>query len=206
MKLITVTGPTEEVVTLDDARAQLSLLDDTSHDARILRLIRAATRQAEAHTGMRALTQTVRLELDEFPVPRWSCLSERLYLQKRGGPIDLGVYPVASISSVAYDDADGVAQTLVAGTDFYADLGSLTPRIVPVNDWPDTKAGKPGAVRITMVVGYTSPDLVPDDFAQAVLLRMSELFDNTAESSPLSLSPVSVGFEMLLAPHRRVVF
>lgn len=206
MKLITVTGPAEEVVTLDDARAQLSLLDDTSHDARILRLIRAATRQAEAHTGMRALTQTVRLELDTFPLSRWSCLDDRTYPDERNGAIDLGVYPVASISSVAYDDRNGVAQTLVAGTDFYADLGSMTPRILPVDSWPDTKSGKPGAVRITMVVGYTSPDLVPDDFAQAVLLRMSELFDNTAESSPLSLSPVSVGFEMLLAPHRRVVF
>jgi uncharacterized phiE125 gp8 family phage protein len=190
VKLITVTASTEEVVTLADARAQLSLLDDTSHDARILRLIRAATRQAEAHTGMRCLTQTVRLELDAFPEDT----------------LDLGVYPVASITSVAYDDENGVAQTLTANTHFYADLGGLTPRLLPVEDWPATKAGKPGAVRITMVVGYTSADLVPDDFSQAVLLRVAELFDNTAETSTMNLSPVSVGFEMLLAPHRRITF
>jgi uncharacterized phiE125 gp8 family phage protein len=63
MKLVTVTAPTEEPVSLTDAKAQVSIIDDTSHDARLLRLIKAARLQAEAHTGMRAMTQTVRLEL-----------------------------------------------------------------------------------------------------------------------------------------------
>lgn len=188
MKLITVTPAVLEVVSIDEAREQLSLLDDTSHDGRILRLIKAATRQAEAHTGCRPLTQTVRLELDGFP----------------SGAIDLSVYPVASVTTVAYDDDAGVAQTLTVDVDYYADLGGMTPRLLPVDAWPATKSGKPGSVRITFVAGWASVDLVPEDFAQAVLLRMSELFENTSESSTLSLSPVSVGFEALLAPHRRL--
>lgn len=190
MKLVTVTAPTEEPMSLDDAKAQVSIIDDTSHDARLLRLIKAARLQAEAHTGMRALTQTVRLELDTFPA----------------GAIDLVVYPVASISSVQYDDTNNVQQTLVLNTDYYSDISGMTPRILPVDSWPDTKDGKPGAVRITMVVGYTSADLVPEDFSQAVLLRLAELFDQTTESvQGMMTAPASVGFELLLAPHRRMV-
>lgn len=190
MKLVTVTAPTEEPVSLDDAKAQVSIIDDTSHDARLLRLIKAARLQAEAHTGMRALTQTVRLELDTFPT----------------GAIDLAVYPVASISSVQYDDTNNVQQTLVLNTNYYSDITGMTPRILPVDSWPDTKDGKPGAVRITMVCGYTSADLVPEDFSQAVLMRLAELFDQTTESvQGMMTAPASVGFELLLAPHRRMV-
>lgn len=188
MKLVTVTAPTEEPVSLDDAKAQVSIIDDTSHDARLLRLIKAARFQAESHTGMRALTQTVRLELDTFPE----------------GAIDLAVYPVASISSVQYDDTNNVQQTLVINTGYYSDITGMTPRILPVDSWPETKSGKPGAVRIIMVVGYNSADLVPEDFSQAVLMRLAELFDQTTESVQSMTAPASVGFELLLAPHRRM--
>lgn len=190
MKLVTTVEPTVDCVTLDDAKAQLSLLDDDSHDARILRLIKAATRSAEAHTGMRAMSQTVRLELDCFP----------------SGAIDLAVYPVASITSVAYDDANGSPQTLTANVGYYADLSGMFPRILPVDSWPDTLSGKPGAVRVTMQVGYASADLVPEDFVHAVLMRMSELFDQVSETVQGTITTeTAVGFGLLLAPYRRVV-
>ncbi len=207
MKLVTVTAPTEEPVSLDDAKAQVSIIDDTSHDARLLRLIKAARLQAEAHTGMRAMTQTVRLELDSFPgqVRSWQ-YAVAGWNQQRDAEIDLGVYPVQSITSIQYDDTNNVQQTLTAGTDFYADISGLAPRILPVDSWPDTRDGKPGAVRITMVVGYASADLVPEDFSQAVLLRMAELFDQTTESvQGISNTAATLGFELLLAPHRRMV-
>jgi uncharacterized phiE125 gp8 family phage protein len=209
MKLVTVTAPTEEPVNLSDAKAQVSIIDDTSHDARLLRLIKAARLQAEAHTGMRAMTQTVRLELDSFPgvtqVRSWQ-YAVAGWNQQRDAEIDLGVYPVQSITSVQYDDINNVQQTLTAGTDFYADIAGLAPRILPVDSWPDTRDGKPGAVRITMVVGYASADLVPEDFSQAVLLRMAELFDQTTESvQGISNTAATLGFELLLAPHRRMV-
>ena len=76
--IVTVTPPTLEPVTLDEARAQLSLYDDSTHDLLISRLISAARASAESLTGMRCMTQTVRLELDGFPV----------------SDIDLGCYPV----------------------------------------------------------------------------------------------------------------
>lgn len=215
MKLVTVTAPTEEPASLDDAKAQVSIIDDTSHDARLLRLIKAARLQAEAHTGMRAMTQTVRLELDTFPssrsdVGRWEAemisVSRNEYRGFRShGAIDLGVYPVQSITSVQYDDTNGVQQTLALNTDYYADISGMVPRILPVDSWPDTKDGKPGCVRITMVVGHASADLVPEDFSQAVLMRLAELFDQTTESvQGTSTAAASVGFELLLAPHRRM--
>jgi uncharacterized phiE125 gp8 family phage protein len=135
-------------------------LDDTSHDALLYRLIAAATSEAEGSTGSRLMTQTLRLESDGFPI----------------GDFDLGVYPVASITSLAYDDADGNEQTLAANTDYWADLSGMYPRVLPVTSWPSTKVGKPGSVRVTVVAGHPSIDDVPEDLRHSILVRVQNSF------------------------------
>lgn len=190
MKLIATVAPTIEPVTLDQARAQCNLYDDATHDATLSRLITAARSSIEGASGVRCLTQTVRLELDSFP----------------DGDLDLGVYPVASITSVAYDDEAGATQTLVANTGYWADLGGMYPRILPVTAWPATLSGKPGCVRVTMVVGYTSADAVPADLRHAVLMRVTEMFERRGESiEAVTVSSVPVAVDLLIAPHRRLV-
>lgn len=186
--IVTVTPPTLEPVTLDEARAQLSLYDDSTHDLLISRLISAARASAESLTGMRCMTQTVRLELDGFPV----------------SDIDLGCYPVASITSVKYDDTDGVEQTLVSGTDYWPSLGGMFPLLAPVDGWPTAYQGKPASVRITMAAGHASAATVPQDVKHAILLRVTEMFDRRGEAvEAVSVADTPLSLRELLGPHTR---
>jgi len=162
MTLETVTAPTKLAVSLVDAKEHCRILDDT-HDSRLGGYIWDATSSIETITGARLSSQTVKLYLDGFP----------------DRALDLGVYPVTAITEVAYDDVDNVEQTLTLNTDYWESLPGMYPSLHPVEYWPVTRARKPGSVRITMTVGYAS---IPHDLRHAVLLRVSEYFNNSAES------------------------
>lgn len=171
MALVQVTSPTDTPVSLDEAKEQCRIVSsDTGHDTLLLRLIDEATRSIETLTGVRLASQSVKLTLDGFPE----------------GDIDLGVYPVNSITSVKYDDGDNVETTMVLGTDYWQSLSGMYPKLCPVSTWPATKYGKPESVRIVMSVGYYigSPvtSAAPDDLRHAVLMRVKEYFDNSGES------------------------
>lgn len=171
MALVNLTLPSSEPVSLAEAKEQCRIVaSDSTHDVLLARLVKEATRSIETLTGARLDSQTVRLDLDGF----------------HSGKIDLGVYPVTSITSVKYDDGDNVEQSMVLGTDYWQSLGGMYPFICPVDLWPATKYGKPACVRITMSVGYFDGSPVtsacPDDLRHAVLMRVKEYFDNSGES------------------------
>lgn len=188
--IVTVTGPASEPVTVQEARTQCSLYDSTTHDTLLAQLISAARASVEQLAGVRCMTQTVRLELDGFP----------------DAEIDLGCYPVASITSVKYDDTSGVEQTLVSGTDYWPSLGGMFPRLVSVDGWPTAYEGKPASVRVVMVVGNASAASLSPDVKQAILLRITELFEHRSESiEAVSIDETPVSMRLLLAPHTRMV-
>ena len=171
MALVNLTLQSSGPVTLAEAKEQCRIVaSDSTHDPLLARLINDATRSIETLTGARLDSQTVRLDLDGFP----------------SGKVDLGVYPVNSITSVKYDDGDNVEQTLVLGTDYWESLGGMYPFICPVDYWPATMYGKPACVRITLSAGYFAGSPVtaacPDDLRHAVLMRVKEYFDNSGES------------------------
>lgn len=171
MALVNLTAPTSTPVSLAEAKYQCRIVSsDTTHDILLTRLISEATGSIETLTGARLASQSVVLNLNGFPT----------------GAIDLGVYPVNSITSVKYDDGDNTEQTMVLGTDYWESLGGMYPLICPVDAWPATKYGKPDTVRITMSVGYFDGSPVtsapPDDLKHAVLMRVKEYFDNAGES------------------------
>ena len=171
MALVNLTVPASTPVSLSDAKEQCRIVSsDSNHDSKLLRHIKEATGSIEALTGARMASQSVRLDLDGFP----------------SGKIDLGCYPVNSITSVVYDNADNVETAMVLGTDYWESLGGMYPFICPVEYWPTTKLGKPATVRITMSVGYYDGSPVtsapPEDLKHAVLIRVKEYFDNAGES------------------------
>ena len=168
-------------VSLSEARLQCSLLD-SRHDQLLLGLIRAASAYVEAHTRARLCEQTVQFVSPQFPE-------------------NLPVYPVKSISEIAYTDENGDAQTVEA-VDYYATTDSIYPRILPIaGTWPKAKA-LPNAVRITAVVGF---DYVPEDVKAAILIRVKEMFDRRSESATGTItSPSFIRITDLLAPHRMI--
>jgi uncharacterized phiE125 gp8 family phage protein len=95
--------------------------------------------------------------------------------------------PVQSVTTVAYTDVSGNAQTF---TDF-ASAGLTTPTlgvteilrpiIYPNDSWPDTK-DIPEAVRVTYVAGFGgSGQYVPQLIKDAILMRLTQLFENRIE-------------------------
>ena len=188
MKTITVTAATDYPVSIADAREQCAILDDDSHDVLLSRLIRSATKTVEAELEAVLMTQTLRVEFDGFP----------------SGDLVIPVYPVQSITSVAYDDENDVEQTLVDGTDYWSTIEGQAPRLVAIESWPATKARKPGSVRITITAGYADQAAVPEDIRHAILIKVAELFMHREEAVVgMSVTPTQNTIKRLLTPHRR---
>lgn len=160
------TQPTFEPVTSSEAKTHLRV-EYTYDDTYISNLITAARQRCEMYAGLSIPTQTRLLELDSFP-------------SDDDTPIILPYGPVASISSVAYTDEDGAAQTW-SGTLYSADISSELCRLYPTVDesYPDTDESNK-SVRITYVAGYSQAN-TPMLIKQAVLLEVGNLYENRGD-------------------------
>lgn len=138
-----VTAPAAEPITA----AQVKLIagydsDLTAHDDILADvLIPAARQDAEHRTGRKFISQTWDITLDAFP----------------SAEIDLrcGLYPIASVTSVTYLDANGDQQTLDSGTYVLDVKDDLQPWLLLADgaEWPATYDSA-NAVVIRVVVGY----------------------------------------------------
>lgn len=128
-------------------------IDDNAEDALLLDYIASAREKIEQWTGLLLCPCTLTLTLDAF-----------------ANPILLPRAPVRSITSIAYTDSDGDAQT-VAGADYvlreYADRYQV--ELVSGASWPSTEAGS--QIVITAAGGFETPNDLPMDL-KAVIYRM----------------------------------
>lgn len=174
-------------ISIEEARQQCRLYGETSHDADLLRLIDVVSAQFEQHTGIALINQTMVLTLDGF--------TDR--------DIDLQVYPVSSVTSIVYDNEVNAATTMSA-SDYYASLGGMTPYVRAVNYyWPTTYANKPGSVRITMQAGYASPDAVPANIKQALLIHLYDLWNNPGDQITGTIVASSGAYKAIADKYRR---
>lgn len=156
-----ITERTSQAVTLAEAKRHLKETT-TENDIYIQDLIIAAQDKIEDEYDLSLTAQTWEMYLDEFP----------------DGDIEIHFWPIASITSVKYTDEDGNEQT-VTSTYYSTDLTQKPARIKPDvdYDWPDTQEVVK-AVQVRFVTGWTSPDTIPGDIKQAILLIISDWFDN----------------------------
>ena len=185
-----------EPITLDTARLHLRLDTEGSppthpDDALVEALITAAREAAESYTGLAIAHQTYTIAFDEFPEKS----------------IVLGTWPINSITSITYKDADNAVQTLSAADYFldnYARPGEVA--LQPTKAWPVTVAAA-NAVVVTFTAGFTdglSPDPypLPKSVKQAMLLTIGHLYDHRESTSSLRKYEVPLGVISLLTPHR----
>lgn len=190
MKLITPPAP---LITWSEADQHLRLSGDETDRTLVETFIAAATEYIDGWNGIlgRAfMPQTWELSLDEFPCDA----------------IQLNLPPIISLTSVKYDDADGVEQT--EDTDnYYVDTSSSMPWVVPVSgySWPTTLDGI-NALRVRFVAGYVD-GVVPAPIKAAVLLMTGDLYEQrkTFSDGSVSAVPMSVTVERLIAPYRQPV-
>lgn len=183
--LITITPPAGLVVTLAEAKAHCRV-DVSDDDALITALITAAQQQAEHRIGGALLTQTLELQLDDWPAV-----------------LELPRPPVASITSIKYIDTAGVEQT-VSPSDYVLDRGPQLPvvRLLYGGAWPALR-GDINGVRVRYVAGYGTGADVPASIAAWIKLAVGELYENRARSNIGTGGEIVLGFaDRLLDPYR----
>jgi uncharacterized phiE125 gp8 family phage protein len=200
MSLVLITAPAVEPITLVEARAHLRITADGSppthaDDDYVTALIQAARQHLDGKDGWlnRALiTQTWELVLDEFPDQE----------------IRIPLPPLQSITSIKYDDADGVEQT-VDPANYVVDTKAQPGWVVPVStySWPSTM-DTINAVRVRFAAGYGAAGTnVPMPIRQAMLLLVGAWYQSR-ESVVIGtiVNELPMAVDALLAPYRTMWF
>lgn len=162
-----VTPPTQEPLTVAEAKSHLFIAaSDTTHDEKIAMLIQAAREQWEADTDSCVLTQTLRIQLEQFPV------DDEIELPKR---------PIQSVTSIQYYDGTETLTTL--STSVYSlDTAEYEIKLKRLQLWPTVVLDRWDAVTVTYVAGYTSRELVPSIAKQAMLLLVGYYFEQRGDA------------------------
>lgn len=156
----TVTGPTQEPVTLTQAKKQLEIPSDLSdHDEQLIEVIQQAREQWEHDTDTALLTQTLSVTASHF----W----DGMELPRR---------PIQSISSITYFDGDNSQQTL-ASSIYQLDAPNRRIRLAYLQNWPTT-AIRWDAITITYVAGYAARSSIPGMAKRAILLQLARWFED----------------------------
>jgi uncharacterized phiE125 gp8 family phage protein len=106
------------------------------------------------------------------------------------------MYPVTEITSIKYYDFNGDLQTMVEGTDYYVSLTGDFARIQFVNT-PTLRDQPFDNIEFTIKCGYETHFDIPEDLVNALLLLVSDKFENrqsltTGMASNFNKIPMSV--------------
>jgi len=193
VRLILVTAPTMEPVTLVEARLQCRVdavgsPAASALDALLERYVSAAVAHLDGpfgYIGRALVTQTWDLKLDSFPAE-----------------IVIPMPPLQSVDSLSYIDPDGETVTLSAESPLIYQIVTDTrrrARIVPAygESWP-TARDVPDAVTVRFTCGWRHDDSpqepVPESIRNALLLMVEDLFDGKESRR--------AAWQALLAPYR----
>ena len=168
-----VTAPAAEPITSTEAKLWLKE-DGTDNDALVSSLITAARQFVEKDYDCALVTQTWDLFLDGFPT------------DPADNKIQLGLSPVASVTSVSYIDTEGATQTW-ASTNYVFDSSGLIPRMVLASNatYPATQSGRINSVTVRAVCGYGAASAVPETIKTAMKLTIALWYENR-EDMPLT--------------------
>jgi uncharacterized phiE125 gp8 family phage protein len=184
MSLKPVTTPSEEPVSLQEARAHLRL--ESREDEYLTNLITAAQRHCESFLGRALITQTWDLMLDCFPADE----------------IEIPLPPLQSITYVKYKDTAGVLQTLDISC-YIVDANSQPGRVSPAygQSWPSTY-DEIQSVQIRFVAGYGAAADVPQSIKSAILIKLADLYEHRGDET--ASDTIDRAIQSLLWPDRIV--
>ncbi len=164
---------------------------DTTEDAHITNLIKAARRHCEKLSNKAYVTQTWDAYFDEFP----------------STPFTIPLPPVQTVSSIIYTDSD-LNSTTVSATSYVVDKKSFPARVnLAYNKtWPTPTLTTMNAIRLRYINGYGSAGVVPMEDKQAIMMLAAHLFENREQTTDVLLREVPMGIHALLGIDKVVVF
>jgi uncharacterized phiE125 gp8 family phage protein len=166
-RLVLITPAAERLVTLDQAKAHCRCQHDAENDL-FVDWIKSAEAYCQSYTNRALLTSTYRWIDTGFPC--------------KGKAIDFLISPVQQITGVDYVDAEGNAAALSSG-DYQLEAHNMYSKLWEGvgTCWPSTQVGNVSAVTVELIAGYTSKELVPVQFKQAMLLIIGQWYANRSE-------------------------
>jgi uncharacterized phiE125 gp8 family phage protein len=205
MSLQLVTAPTEEPVSLAEAKLHLRV-DFNDDDLLITALISAARQAAETLTGRQLVTARWKYILDSFPGPSLMGVPAGRPFTLPGHAILIPKAPVQSIVSIEYLDMNSTTLTMPA-TNYAMDLACEPARITPRfgQIWP-INLPQIGSVWVTFDAGYGDATQVPEGIKSWIKLRVGSLYQNREEVAAMArgkIDPLPF-IDGLLDPYRMV--
>ena len=196
MRLTLTTAPKIEPVTKAEVKMHLRLATTTteaaaytSEDNLLNRLITVARIQAEQETGRAFITQTKTMYLDKWPADTFIRLP----------------YPPLQSAVVTYrlEDDDDYDETLsTVDTDTVSEPGRIV--LQPNESWPSGTLYSDRPIKIEFDCGYgDAADDVPENIKSAILLKISDLYENRGEVvMGVSVSKIADAVDSLLRQYR----
>lgn len=177
-RLRLVAAPTDDVVTLAQAKAHLRISwnDEDDYITQVIAASRAVI-EGPNGAGICLTPQTWRLSLDIFPGSiRHAGRASHAVGYEMGNiysEIRIPLGPVTQITSITYKDQDNNDQTVA---DFRVDYDTAPCRIWPARDqaWPIVLY-EPGAVKVEFTAGFGD---TPADLGWAMLLLISHFYEH----------------------------
>jgi uncharacterized phiE125 gp8 family phage protein len=195
MRISVTTAPAVEPVTLTEVKKHLRLATTTaeaaaytSEDDLLNRLITVARTQAEQETGRKFITQTMTYYLDAWPDETFIRLP----------------YPTLQSAAVTYrleDDTDYDESLSTVDTDIVSEPGRVV--LQPNESWPSGTLYPDRPIKIVFVCGYGLAADVPEGIKSAILLKISDLYENRGEVVlGVSVSKIADAVDSLLRSYR----
>ena len=172
-RLTLVTAPAAEPISLETARNHLRVSSSVD-DERIVRLLKVARGDVETETHRALCTQTWDWKFD-----RWDYC---------GDGFELPLPPLQSVTWIKYRDADDVEQTWpTTEYDVSIPVGPHAERgrvhLSYSGTFPILRSLRVDAVTVRFVAGYGAAAAVPAEIVQAVLMRLSWLYDKDEDAN-----------------------
>jgi uncharacterized phiE125 gp8 family phage protein len=201
-----ITPQSGTAVTLADFHNHIKV-SDTSEDALYTFWINAATELYTLDTQEVLLTQTLRLNLDNFPgqlIYRPSYMGQAYYYnqfqnQPANQVIYIPRYPVTAVSSVEYLDTNATWQTL-AGTS--VDLTNNPARVILPSTLPNLHPSQFPKVRVNFTAGYANAASIPATTNILIKLICAHWYDQRQETTTDDLKDIPFGFKAIVSQRR----
>ena len=188
MALVSLAGPLQEPVLLDDIKTHLRV-SENDEDTLISSLIIAARVHVEHILSRKMITQTWSFYLDQWP---------------ENDTISLPLNPVQNISEIKIYDVQDVA-SVVAASDYYVDVSGDPARIIWLGGGARPHAGRvANGIEVRFTTGYgDNPNDVPEPLRQAITLLVSHWYERR-EPVEVGEQPTQVPMMIssLLSPYR----
>ncbi len=181
-RIIRLTQPITEPVTLAEAKAQLRF-DGTEEDALITSLISVARDYVEGFTGHYWAKATFAIFFDDFP--------------PLDIPMDIVIPDIESIDTITYIDTNQDDQSITTGTTLDAERRWLRND----NAWPTDAISVRMGITAGVDNGSSPVGLIPNAIKQGILLVITDLYNNRASLTTMQTYK-NEAVDMLIFPYR----